>query len=290
MTSKELSKGKTFQHRMNGWKYSVATRYLLFLFLVVLFYVGFASKLLPERYDIRVNQPSEKEIVAPMQLPNSKATLKAQEESAERVQPMYTIVPVRNDNLITGILDRIERLNQDDQVSRADKISIYKDEIPQRAREFVQNFVNNSRNADAYPDKLLDEVLEKTKEQTYRIPEETFIKIPRLTSEDIAEMRPVAREIVTGLMNDQITDAQTARAKVAERVSTSSLTKRTSREVVQELARLVITANKFYDDTATKDAKVQAREDTPTVYIKQGEVLVKKGEIITQEIYTLLDE
>ncbi|MBJ8192616.1 metal-dependent phosphohydrolase, partial [Bacillus cereus] len=33
-----------------------------------------------------------------------------------------------------------------------------------------------------------------------------------------------------------------------------------------------------------------AREDTPTVYIKQGEVLVKKGEIITQEIYTLLDE
>ncbi|MFB5759267.1 HD family phosphohydrolase [Paenibacillus medicaginis] len=292
MAPKELSKGtsKMTQYRMNGWKYSVATRYLLFLFLVILFYVSLAPGLLPERYDIRVNTPSEKNIVAPMQLPNNKATLQAQEQAAERVQDIYTIVPMRNDNLVTSILDRIDRLNQDDQISDDDKAAIYKEEIPQRAADFVNNFVNNSKKADAYPDKLLDEVLEKTREQTYRIPEETFIKIPRLSSDNITEMKLVAREIVTRLMNDQITDATTARAKVAELVSTSSLSDRISREVVQELARLAVTANKFYDDEATKAAKVEARENTPTVYIDQGEILVHKGEIITQDIYTLLDE
>lgn len=290
MTSKEPLKDRALQYRTSGWKYSVATRYLLFLFLMLLFFVSLSPRLLPERYDIQVNMPSEKEIVAPMQLPNNKATLKAQEEAAERVQSIYTIVPMRNENFVVSILDRIERLNQDDQVSREDKIGIYKQEIPQRASDFVQNFVNNSAKSDTYPQKLLDEVLQRTKEQTYRISEETFIKIPRLTSEQITAMKPVTREIVIRLMNDQITDAQSARAKVAELVSTSTLSDRTSREVVQELARLAITANKFYDDEATKEAKVQARENTPTVFIKQGEVLVQKGERITPETYALLDE
>lgn len=69
-----------------------------------------------------------------------------------------------------------------------------------------------------------------------------------------------------------------------------SLGKRTQREVVQELARLVVTANRFYDEEGTKEAKVQARENTQTVFIKQGDTLVAKGEMITPEMYTLLDE
>lgn len=125
-----------------GWKHSAGTRYVLFLCLAVLFYVSLAPNLLPERYNIHVGARSEKEIRAPMQIPNNKATLKAQEQEAERVQPIYTIVTVPNENLVVSILDRIDRLNQDDQVSREDKIAIYKLEIPQRAKDFIQNFVN----------------------------------------------------------------------------------------------------------------------------------------------------
>ncbi|MCZ4142333.1 hypothetical protein BZG17_31570, partial [Escherichia coli] len=93
MTSKETSKGKSFQkNRTTGWKYSVWARYLLFLFLVLVFYVSLAPRVLPERYDIQEGTRSEVNIAAPMQIPNNKATLKAQEEAAERVQPIYQIV------------------------------------------------------------------------------------------------------------------------------------------------------------------------------------------------------
>lgn len=51
-------------------------------------------------------------------------------------------------------------------------------------------------------------MLKVTNQQSYKIPEETFIKIPRLTSQDIAEMKPVAREIVSRLTNDQVVEAQ----------------------------------------------------------------------------------
>ncbi|MGG4104664.1 HDIG domain-containing metalloprotein [Paenibacillus lautus] len=288
MASKEPSTDKSIWGKNSGWKYSVATRYILFLLLALLFYISLASKLLPERYDIQVNTKSEKNIVAPVQIEDSKATLKAQEAAAENVQPIYPLVPLRNDVLVTQILDRIERVNQDVDISSAEKVEVYRREIPRMAREFVQNFVSANSTNEAYSKELLQEMQRVIEEQTYRIPEETFIKIPRLNSEDIIQMKPVAREIVSRLMLNEIVDADTARTRVAERVNTSSLNDRTAREVVQELASLTITANKFYDEVATKNAKVEARENTPPVFIKQGDVLVAKGQMITPELYELL--
>ncbi|EOS57835.1 MULTISPECIES: HD family phosphohydrolase [Paenibacillus] len=290
MTNDDQQKKSALQSRFAGWKYSTSVRYVLFALLVVMFYVSLAPKLLPETYDIAVGLPSEKEILAPMDIPDTKATLKAQEEAAEKVGQVYTILPLRNETLVAQMLDRIFRLNQDDQVSEEDKIKIYREELPQRVKDHVQNFIMNNRNSSVYSATLFEEVTQRIDEQQYHISEETFIKIPRLTSEDINAMKPVAADIVARLTADPIVEAQTARAKVAEMVSTSSLSKRTAREVVQELARLSITANKFYDEEATKAAKVEARENTPTVYIKQGDVLVHKGERITQEMYTLLEK
>ncbi|OME53451.1 HD family phosphohydrolase [Paenibacillus odorifer] len=290
MASKQPSKLSGFVYTNNGWKYSAVTRYALFLLLGLVFYFSLSPELLPKKYDIKENTYSAKEITAPKQIKDTKATLKAAEEAAESVSPKYKIIPMRADNLVTSLLDRIDRLNQDDLISQSDKTGIYRDEIPQRASDFILNFVASNRGSATYSDHLLDEMQSVIKEQTYVIPEETYIKIPRLNSQDIIEMKPVARDIVTRLMNDQITDAQTARAKVAEQVSISSLSQRTAREVVQELVRLVITSNKFYDEDATKEAKVQARENTPDVFIEQGDTLVAKGQLITPELYTLLDE
>lgn len=144
MTLKELSKDKSFQNRKLGWKNSRGIRYLLFLFLMILFYVSLAPGLLPERYDIAQGTRSEKEIKAPMQIQDNQARAIAAEEAAEAVQPVYQIVSLRNENLVTSILDRIDRLNQDD-ISREDKIEIYKDEIPQRLSDSITNYINNNR-------------------------------------------------------------------------------------------------------------------------------------------------
>ncbi|AIQ48775.1 7TM receptor with intracellular metal dependent phosphohydrolase [Paenibacillus sp. FSL R7-0273] len=290
MASKQPSKLSGFVYSNTGWKYSAATRYALFLFLGLVFYFSLSSDLLPKRYDIKVNTTSAKEISAPKQILDNKAKLKAQEAAAEGVQNKYAIIPIRADSLVTLLLDRIDSLNQDDLISQSEKIGIYKDVIPQRANDFVQSFINSSRSAGTYSDTLLEEIQTGIAEQAYTIPEETYIKIPRLTTQDIIEMKQVAREIVIKLMNDQIVDAQTARAKVAEQVSVSSLSQRTAREVTQELVRLVIMPNKFFDEEATKEAKVEARENTPDVFIEQGDVLVAKGEMITPELYALLDE
>ncbi|MBO9600603.1 MAG: metal-dependent phosphohydrolase, partial [Cohnella sp.] len=88
----------------------------------------------------------------------------------------------------------------------------------------------------------------------YPMPEETYYKLPKFTSDQLLEMRKVGREVVRKLMQDSLTEAETARARVAELVNASTLSLKTEREVVQELARLAISPNKFYDKQATEDA------------------------------------
>ncbi|CAM3959427.1 HDIG domain-containing protein [Paenibacillus alkaliterrae] len=271
-----------------GWKHSAAVRWALMFMFVLLFYFSLAPHVVPETYDIEEGAVSEKDIKAPFQIKDDKATRQAEEEAAEKIDFIYSIVPLRNETLVDQIFVRIEQLNLDDQVTVQNKIDIYRNEIPGRYSEYIDNFVKVNKGTGTYNDALLEEMAIIAKEQQYTIPEETFYKMPNLTSETLTEMRSVARDIVRKLTGEQLREAETARTQVAELVNASSLSSRTSREIVQELARFAISPNKFLDKTATDEAKEQAKQNTPPVIIKEGELIVKRGQTITPDLYKLL--
>ncbi|QAY66302.1 HD family phosphohydrolase [Paenibacillus protaetiae] len=273
-----------------GWKQSAAVRWLLLLLFVLLFYFSLAPHVLPETYDIKQGDISEKNIVAPHQIEDVKGTLKAQEDAADRVETVYSNVALRSDNLIGQIFDRIEQLNQDDQVTTQNKIDIYRNEIPGKYAQYVDNFAKVNAGNGTYSSTLMEEMVKVVKEQQYTIPEETFYKIPNLSLTELEEMRTVAQDVVRKLMGDSLREAETARMKVPELVNASSISSRTSREIVQELARFAIMPNKFLDKSATDEAKAQAKKDAPPVVYKDGDIIVKKGEIITPEIYEILSD
>ncbi|ACT00888.1 HD family phosphohydrolase [Paenibacillus sp. JDR-2] len=278
------------QTKSAGWKQSAAVRVLLLFLFVLLFYFSLAPHLVPETYDIQVDAPSDKDIAAPHQIFDSKATLEAQEQAANKIDSIYSNVALRNEQLIDQIFVRIEQLNLDDQVTVQNKVEIYRNEIPGKYDAFVDNFVKMNMGTGKYNDSLLEEMSKVIKEQVYTIPEETFYKLPNLTLDQLEEMRSVGQDVVRKLMSEQLRDAETARTKVAELVNASSLTNRSSREIVQELARFTIMPNRFLDQQATDEAKILAKQNTPQVVIKEGDLIVKKGEIITSEMYELLKE
>ncbi|WP_336787011.1 HD family phosphohydrolase [Paenibacillus sp. MMO-177] len=278
------------QAKSAGWKQSTAVRVLLLFLFVLLFYFSLAPHLVPETYDIQVDAPSDKDIAAPHQIFDSKATLEAQEQAANKIDSIYSNVALRNEQLIDQIFIRIEQLNLDDQVTVQNKVEIYRNEIPGKYDAFVDNFVKMNVGTGKYNDSLLEEMSKVIKEQVYTIPEETFYKLPNLTLDQLEEMRSVGQDVVRKLMSEQLRDAETARTKVAELVNASSLTNRSSREIVQELARFTIMPNRFLDQQATDEAKILAKQNTPQVVIKEGDLIVKKGEIITPAMYDLLKE
>jgi putative nucleotidyltransferase with HDIG domain len=283
------SKGK-IHDQLIGWKYSGWTRVLLFLLLMLLFYFSLSPKLIPQVYDIQLGAASAKTIYAPSQTENFVATEKAKEDAAKKVQPVYRIVNLRNDLLVDSIFDRMLQINSDAEVKFDDKVSIYRNVIPQLVLDMENKSIKSLRDSGQYNDTLLQEMQNRLVEQQYRLPEEVYFKIPRLTKEDIAAMLPVTKSIVSKIMTEPIPEAQESRSKVAELVNTSELTKNTTREMVQELVRTVITPNKFFDQKGTEDAKGQARENVKPVYINKNDVLVNQGEIITDEIYQRLNK
>ncbi|MFC4778518.1 HD family phosphohydrolase [Paenibacillus sp. GCM10023252] len=285
-----VKRGTTQPSRTAGWKQSSAVQWGLMFLFVLLFYFSLSPHLVPETYDIQKGAVSDRDIIAPHQMEDQKATLKAQEEAANRIDSIYSIVALRNENLIDQIFLRIEQLNADNEVTVQNKIDIYRNEIPNKYSEFTDNFIKVNKGSGTYNDPLLEEMAGIVKDQQYTIPEETFYKLPKLTSEQLVEMRQVGIEVVRKLMVEQLREAETARTRVAELVNASSLSDRTSREIVQELARFAIMPNKFLDKEATDEAKVQAKKNTPPVVINEGDVIVKRGESITPEMYELLQE
>lgn len=288
MKNEVQMKGK-FHYQLSGWKYSTSIRVLLFLLLASVFYMSLYAKLVPQVYDIALGTTSEKTIYAPRQIPNEIATEQAKEDAAKRVQPVYRIVNLKNDTLIDVIYDKLLQINADEEVKFDDKVNIYRRAIPQLISDMQNQSVKSLRVSGQYNDLLLEQIQQGLAEQQYPLPEEAYFKLPRLTKDDLAAMRLVNKDIVVKLMYDEVLDAQTARAKVAELVNASNLTKNTSREMVTEIARTVLTPNKFFDQKGTDDAKGQARENVKPVYINKNEVLVKVGEVITEEIYARLD-
>jgi len=273
-----------------GWKQNVWLRIVLLLMFVILFYISLAPRFVPETYNITLGSRSEKDIKAPHDYTDEKATLEAREKAADKVEPVYSIVAMRNETLLEQIFNRIDSLNQDDQLTNDQKVDIFRREIPDMVDRYLTGFIAANANTGTYSDSLLEEMHKVALEQLYRLPEETYYKLPQLTSERIAEMKTVGRDVVRKLMRESLSEAETARTKVAELVNASSLSLKTDREIVQELARLVILPNRFYDKQATEEAKLEAKQSTPAVVIKQGEIVVRAGQLINQDIYDLLVE
>ncbi|MFD0682664.1 MULTISPECIES: HD family phosphohydrolase [unclassified Paenibacillus] len=277
-----------FQYRLSGWKYSALVRFLLFLLLTAVFYLALTNKIIPQTYDIQKGSHAEKDIIAPRAIENAIATEQAKEDAAQRVQPVYKIVSLKNDVLVESIFEKLQQINADAEVTLGDKVNIYKTVIPNIIELHTDKQVKMYTGSGQYNEVMLEEMKKKIIEQQYRIPEETFYKLPRLLKEDLIAMEPVAKDIVNRLMSDQILDAQTVRAKVAELVNSSTLSKSTAREIVQELVRTAITPNKFFDQKGTDEAKGHARDNVKPIFINKNEVLVKKGDQITDEMYLRL--
>ena len=56
-----------------------------------------------------------------------------------------------------------------------------------------------------------------------------------------------------------------------------------------ELGRFAIIQNEFYDPEATEELRQQATEHIEVVYIKQGQIIVEEGQLISQDIYRQLE-
>lgn len=287
---REWNKVDKQETRLFGWRSSLWMRLLLYVLMGLIFYISLLGPLVPQKYDIQLGLPVEKTIYAPKQIENDEATELAKEEAAKKVPDDYKNVNFRTDDAIYAVYTKINTINSDAETKYEDKVNLYRTVITSVISEVQNQTIKGFSDKHLYSEELIAEIRQKVSDQAYKIPEEVLYKFPRLTVEDVAEMLPVTREIVSKLMMDQIVDVQSVRAKVSEQVNMSVLSKATSREIVQEICRAVITPNRFLDEKGTNEARAKARENVKPIYINKGEELIKSGTIITQDKYDMLEK
>jgi putative nucleotidyltransferase with HDIG domain len=290
MTRNEVSLINKVNYWTTGWKYSAIIRFVLFFLLMLLFYFSLASKLVPQTYNIEPDTYSGRTILATKQIENKLGTKNSREEAVLKVLPIYQILSLKNEQLIDTLFEKIQQNNAlaSSDLNFEEKVSFYHTVIPELMVDYVDGFISQLGKNTDYNAAWLLAIKEKLAEQQYKIPAETYFKLPKLSTEDLNNMEPVVKSIVNKLMNDPITDAPTARERVTALVNSSNLSKSTSREVAQEFARFAITANKFLDEKSTEAARLKASEATGPIYINKNDVVVSKDQLITAEIYERL--
>ncbi|GAB2703319.1 HD family phosphohydrolase [Paenibacillus thermoaerophilus] len=272
---------------LSGWKSSPLVRFLLIAVIGLLTAAALADRVIPKSYQLEVNAVVEKTIVAPRAIENAIATKKAEKEAVDQVQPVHSVISQRNDLLVEQIFDTLEQINADEAINATDKASVYQVEFPKLYNEFIDRAVTSAA-AGKYGAPVIEEMKKQLQDQKYKMPVQIYFKMPRFQKEELQEMRPVAVELVNRVMSEQISDAASARTRVAELVNQSQLTKSTQRELVQEIVRFAVTPNRFFDQTRTDDAKEEARNNVKPVMVQRGETLLEKGQIVTQEVFDWL--
>lgn len=270
---------------LQKWKQSNGVRYLLFGIVALLLYLVLNDSLVSQTYSIQVDEVSSRDIKAPRQIVDEKATEKAKEDARLKEQDVYTLVNMRNSEFIDDIFSKLESVNADNQIGAEFKASVYRNYFPAEYDYFFEKIIHAQEDNEL----LQEEIRKQLEVQKYRIAEDVYFKFQLLTAEDLTEMEPIAKQITNRLMREQMTDAEQARNKVAELVSASELSKQLSRELMQEIVRFVITPNRFLDVQATAEARDVAEASVEDIYILKNDIVVAEGEVITEDKYELLE-
>ncbi|HZG55865.1 HDIG domain-containing metalloprotein [Paenibacillus sp.] len=290
MTSKEVRIRGKHRYKITGWKYSVGVRAALLLSFALLFYFTLSDNVIPPTYDVQPNTVSKETILANARIADELATEAAKAEAVRRVQPVSTIVPMKNTELAERLFDEIQRINADEGLTPEEKVSVYRNKLPDLFQTTFETTIARWKSAKTYSDTLLEEMRLRLGEQQYRLQEEDLYKLPKLTEAQLSEMEPVVINIANRLMSDPISEVEAVRMQVPEWVNASNLSSNVTRGLAQEIIRFVLTPNRFYDEEATIRAREAAADDTETIYIEKGEAIVRAGQTITEEQYQKLEQ
>ncbi|GEB76249.1 HD family phosphohydrolase [Sporolactobacillus inulinus] len=113
----------------------------------------------------------------------------------------------------------------------------------------------------------------------------TLISLITASGNDLQIAEDIASTSIYEAMNDKVgwNDLERVQNKAAASLPSSVLNDET-RRALNEILDAYITANYSFDANATKQNKQEAARNVDNVVIHQGEVLVKKGELVTNDM------
>ncbi len=233
-----------------------------------------------ETYDIERFDRAKVTIRSPITIENEAETERKLRETILSVSDRYTIVEEITEeqiNYIEEIFAAVENLTDPNESERReeDEGEVEEDSDEEAADEPLTN-------TEMYYQ--LQEIL--SDEITNNIDEIIFMQLIRLEPDDRKEGKEIFVEALEKILENgvRIENIQSAKEELRATIRYSTLADDV-KDVLYSLIDFAIVENSFFDVEKTLEARNEAANNVEPVIIRSGDIIVREGQIITNEIY-----
>ncbi|MGJ9381700.1 HD family phosphohydrolase [Salipaludibacillus sp. CF4.18] len=275
------------------WNKVKAHRYIrisLFFILGMVTYGLLVSNVIPDTFEVELGTISEQDIRSPLTIENREETDRLRLDAYESVEPVYSLKPRYAQNQIERIQDVFHTVKQ---VRAEADLAESEFEIDLQL-DVREDAPENDETLDMTGPISTDDMLEKvrttlTQQTSDVLSDETLITLLESSSENLQMAQETTTSVVDDVMNIEIPMDQVSEAKdqAEEKVLTATANFQLSRAMI-EIARFGITPNYMLDEEATLEAREMAQEQVEPVMVREGQLLVEEGQVITSELYQKL--
>ncbi|MCT8139683.1 HD family phosphohydrolase [Anaerobacillus sp. CMMVII] len=263
-------------------------RVILFFTLGMILYLSMLSNVIPHRIDVSVGAVADQDIRAPITIENKPATEEKKRAAADAVGPQYTNkkdFEEKQARKIEEIFDLVSRINDEAEQKYNDAI----EEVEQREFETEEELEEHLNEVQAVPiEEKLTQLRAIISHQTSDdLSDQTLITFLETDKSELNIARDITLDAIRTVMREEISlnDVDQAQDLVENKIVRSSVSTQKLYLAMIEIARFAITANHMNDNVATELAKQAARDAIEPVMIREGQLLVEEGDLITLTIY-----
>ncbi|UTR14377.1 HD family phosphohydrolase [Salipaludibacillus sp. LMS25] len=279
-----MAKRSSIDHQ-TWWKNLKNHRYLrifIFVFLGIFTYGMLVSNVIPETLEVDQGTVSDQDIRSPLTIENKLETERLQQEASEAVEPVYSKKTRYAQNQLERIQDIFHSVEQ------------VQNQIDEKMTEIEEKTTNSNEDdmaleeiSDSEQLDLLEELLPA--ETIEQVSDDAFLTLLETTDENLETAQETTTSAVYDVMEEEIPmdEVDDAKERVESKVAIATVSPDLL-EAMIEISRFGITANYMMDEDATQEARESAIEAVEPVMIREGQLLVEEGQVITGEIYQQL--
>ncbi|MFS0786281.1 HD family phosphohydrolase [Shouchella sp. 1P09AA] len=243
-------------------------RTVIFTILGFIMYGLMLDNIIPEQLEVNLSEPAEQDIRAPMTVENRVATEQRRTEAVSSVESQMR----HNQNYeedrvqqVNDIFTIIRLVREQDASEDEDEAASVSDQI-----EDIRADLSASTNADL-PDEALEILVTASDFQFQSAHEAAVNTVHEIMSQPI-----------------KVGDLQESKQEAEEQILEVTSLSQEVRDSIIDVVDLAIVFNVTYDSEATQRLRQEAADSVDPVLIREGELIVKEGDLVTYEMYEQL--
>lgn len=261
----------SFFKRQSRWMMVILPSIIIgvFLFLMML------NNVYSRTYEIERFNHSKDTIRSPITIENEPETERKTRESVQSVEDKYTTekdITEEQVHYIDEIFDAIDSFTKDN-----------KKEKSKKEENSSENNTDEKLNSEEIVSQLNDIL---SKEITDNINDVVFMQLVRLDAKERTKGKKTFVNALEKIFDEGVRteNMHSAKEEVEASIKFATLEEET-KEALQQLVDFAVVENAIYDVEKTMQARNEAARDVNPVVISSGDIIVREGQIITDEIY-----